>query len=107
MQLMEAMQLDCDNKIDRTESKLNRSCVTFSTEDFVKKVVAVVLTILKITAKSILLQDVMTHGVKNGTGQFASIGFKEAASLSKPVNFYISKGWMTAVKRKRITFLQP
>ena len=48
------------------------------------------------TTKSILLQDVMTHGVKSETGQFASIGFKEAAPLSKPVNFYISKGWMTA-----------
>ena len=48
------------------------------------------------TAKSILLKDVMTHGVKNGTGPFASIGFKEAAPLSKPVNFYIPKGWMTA-----------
>ena len=48
------------------------------------------------TAKSTLLKDVMTHGVKNGTGPFASIGFKEAAPLSKPVNFYISKGWMTA-----------
>ena len=48
------------------------------------------------TAKSTLLKDVMTHGVKNGTGPFASIGFKEAAPLSKPVNFYISKECMTA-----------
>ena len=48
------------------------------------------------TAKSTLMEDVMIHGVRRGTAQFVSIGFKEAAPLSKPVNFYISKGWMTA-----------
>ena len=38
----------------------------------------------------------MIRVVKSGTGQFASIDFKEAASLSKTVHFYISKEGMTA-----------